>query len=142
MLAGRVGDLLARAAERYVPTTFVRLNGILLSRRTVAILRKYHSSQRRLFRNIRGGIHLPIVNAIRVEVGLLRQMMIRSVGSDLSSHYRSTMADTISTRHAHRTVTTHTSYRKRGRCPNLIYADEAKTTVVTGASEIADSFQR
>lgn len=142
LLAARIGEIFSRAADRFVPSTFVRTNGILLSRGTVAVLRKYHSSQRRLFRGMRNGSCLPTINAIRVEVRLLRQMMLDAIRCDLNSHYRSTMANTISTRHAHRTIVTHTGYRKRAKCPSMLYTDETKTVSVSGTPEIADSFRQ
>lgn len=139
-LASRVSDVLSRAVDRFVPTTTVRANGVLLSFSTLAILRGYHSAQRRLYRNIRRGTWLPSLNAIRTEVRLLRQMTLNAIGHDLGRHYRAAMANTTSTRRAHRTIRTRTSYRRRAKCPAVLYSDERKTDSVSGDVAVAGQF--
>lgn len=76
------------------------------------------------------------IDAIHTEVRLLRQMMLNAIGHDLGNHYQTVMPDTLSARQAYRTVLTHTSYRRRAKCPAVLY-DEAKTTSVARAGGIA-----
>lgn len=140
-ISGQVSDIFSRAVDRFVPSTVVRTNGILLSFATLSVLRRYHSAQRRLHRNIRRGTWSPTLDSIRVEIRLLRQMALNSIGCDLGHHYQNAMANTVSTRHAHRTIRTHTSYRRRDRCPAVIYTDEAKTASIAGNGAVADQFR-
>lgn len=142
LISSRVGELLTEAVERFVPVRSVRTNGVLLSHSTLAIIRGFHSAQRRLHRNVRSGTWLPSVNAIRVEVQLLRQMMLNAVSRDLSIHYSNALADTVSTRHAHNTIRLRTAYRRRAKCPAVLYLDEAKTEPILGGMAIADGFLR
>lgn len=141
-MAEMTNDILTRTIDRFVPTTFIRSNGVLLSGTTRAALRTYHSRQRRLHRCVRNGAWLPEVNRIRGEVQMLRQMVLNGVGHDLGNHYRNNMANTTSMRDAYRTVRTNTGYRRRTTCPAMIYADEAKTDSLIGPGAIANGFLR
>lgn len=138
VLATLTDDILSRAVERFVPMTFVRANGILLSGTARAAIRGYHSAQRRL----RSSRHLRDrdLARIRTEVGLLRQMVVNAVSSDLGDHYRNSMAGVTSMRDAYHTVVTHTGYRRRAKCPATLYADETKASVLSGPAEIAGGF--
>lgn len=138
--AHRIGKALSTAAVRFVPTKFVRLNGIPLTAQTRALQRGLRSAQRKLHRAKLGGAGLPTIAAIRVEVSLLRQMTLDAIGMDLSNHYRNAMADTTTMRAAHRTIITHTGYRKRTKCPGILYTDAAKGESISGDGEMAEGF--
>lgn len=142
ILAERIGEIFSSATNQFVPSNFVRANGIPLSSGTMKLVRRAHTAQRKLHRNLRNGTWLPATNAIRNEVTLLRKMMIDSIRMDLSNHYRNTMANTISTRHAYKTIRTHTGYRRRAKCPGRLFTDELKTSGISGTHEIAECFCR
>lgn len=78
---------------------------------------------------------------IDVEISLLRQIMLDSIGCDLGAHYQNGMANTVSTYRAHKTIITHTGYRKRTKCLHVIYNSEDRSGGLTGAVEIANGFR-
>lgn len=141
-VAGRVADVFSRAADRYVPVSFVRVDSAILSGATLSIRRSLRREQRRLHRFVRDGLPFPAVSTVRNNVFLFRQMLLDSIRVDLCSHYRRAMADTTSIRHAYRTVITHTGYRKRSKCPDVIYSDDSKSHGLSGSAQIADGFCR
>lgn len=125
----------------FAPVTFVKTNGIMLSGRSRALRRKYHAALRKRHRNRMAGTWLPFMRMIESEVCLLRQMMLNSIGNDLGTHYQNEMANTFSTRRVHKTIVTHTGYRKRMRCPNVLFDSGDKSTSLTGSEEIAKGFR-
>lgn len=139
-LAGDFGDIFARATVKFAPIINIRTNGILLSFRSIALRKRLRTAQRKLHRNGMNGTAADIISRISKEVSALKQMFVNSVGFDLNTHYRSAMANTNSMRDTHKTIMTHTSYRKRSKCPGVIYTDENKTNGLSGPHEIAEGF--
>lgn len=140
-LAERTSDIFSRAVEQFVPSKFIRTNGIILSSTSQTLIRKCHTAQRKFWRNRGAGLWLPSVRAIANEVKMLRQMMINSIGRDLSNNYREKLAKTDSISCAYKTVVTHTSYRRRSKCPTDLYTDDAKAVGVFGERDIANCFR-
>lgn len=139
-LAASVNDILVCAANRFIPTVFIRSGGVILSGHTRAAIRACHSKQRKLHRLHQMGAWLPEILAMRGEIKLLRGMVFNAVSHDLGEHYRRRMSDTTSMRDAYRNVKLCTSHRKRKACPSVLYVNDLKNESLIGAGEIANGF--
>lgn len=139
-LATRIESIFSAAVEKLVPVTFVHTNGILLSFRSIALLRRCHSLQRKLHRNLGRGTILPSIAAIRRDCAMVRRMTLDSIGGDLNDHYRNAMANTDSMRRAHGNVSTLTGYRRRAGRPDVLFVNESKSDSLSGAEAIANGF--
>lgn len=94
-LATNVNEILSTTVDRLVPTTFIPMNGISLSRHTRTAIREYHRKQRRAHRLRTFGAWLPDILMIRNEIRLLRTMVQNAFRSDLSNHYRDQLRATV-----------------------------------------------
>lgn len=134
-MAHKLGEIFGEAAEKFVPTKFVRANGVVLSSTTLSLIRKNHSIQRKYWRLRSAGLRRPELMTVRSEVELVRQMMINAISFDLNEHYRLTLAESNKMSKIYKTVITNTGYRRRARCPALLFSDEAKTQSIVGEAE-------
>lgn len=141
-LAGRMGEIFGEAAERFVPRKFVRSYGVILSATTRTIIDKNRSLQRKYWRARSAGLWRPGLLAIGTEVRLTRQMMENAIARDLGDHYRRTLAETEKMGDMYRAVMTNTGYRKRAKCPAVIYTSELKDKAIVGDADIAEEFGR
>lgn len=141
-LAVKMGEIFSEAADRFVPRKFVGSYGVILSAATRTIINKNRTLQRKYWRARSTGLWRPGLLAIGTEVKLTRQMMENAIARDLSDHYRRTLAETERMGDLYRTVITNTGYRKRAKCPAVIYTSELKDKAIVGDANIAEEFGR
>lgn len=142
LMATRMSEIFGEAADKFVPTKFVRANGVILSATSQTLIRRNHTLQRKYWRARTTGLRRPELSAIRTEVGLSRQMMENSIAHDLSAHYSHVLAETKKMGDMYKTVITNTGYRRRARCPAVLYSNESKDRAIVGDANIAAEFGR
>lgn len=135
-IAQEISTIFGEAASTFVPEKFIKTNGIILSSGTLSLVRRTHSLQRKLWRNRTAGLRSRVCEQIKVELNLVRQMMLNAISHELNQHYRRTLSETRKMSDAYRTVITNTGHRKKMKCPALLYKSSDKTGL--GLAQITD----
>lgn len=139
-IAEHIHGCLLESIEKFVPVEEIKTNRIILSTATIKLQKHQHTLLRKLHRNLRLGTNSYNINAIKKEIKLSKNMLLNAVSYDVNNFYRNMLANTNTMGKAYTTIKCSSSYKRRKKCPNILYKNETKDIHFTGNEEIVEAF--